>query len=610
MNEITLFIIATFISVTAVFAMECAQRKSIRVKITNILIPVLISDMVMGSSYLIFRDVYTRYEFIFINIAVALLCEIIIIPVISKRKIGKKDVLTLICVESCIVAFYSIFTYGQTIIHSDTATATLLSESILKHHSFFPRTWNYVNGDIWVLNNGLFCILPTMFMKNQSLARMIGSSVFLFITLGGMVYQSKKMFRDESFLISIPLIVIFLFASNDMILYQAAYTGQILWIAVCPLLLCEACKKKDKKRGRICGIIYSIITILLLMGGIRMAAEQTVPLLGAILIVYIVDIIQKVQDVCAKSVKNVICVMCRVIIPSAIGYGIYIWLTKWHNVNNTVNNEMIFVSDLSTVGKNITNLMANFYACFGYVGNVQLISFAGIRNLISIVLATMICFVIPFLQYRKIKSETKEIQFFCAFGLVHNIIMVILAVFTGKAASMYLLTSVFVFIMIAAHYIYQYWLGENGVCTNILLLCFLIATVVESFLALQLSKGWENILRDKKEFNEEIIARGLDKGYATYWNAYTNEVYSDLKIKYAGVNITDTSITPFKWLVDEDAYDNENKNTFLLLDEAENQQLQPMLGTIYPSPIDSFTVGAMYVYVFDHDLAIDICTVN
>lgn len=605
MGKIGAFVMITLISGVAVMVAECIQKNNNKDKVKNTAMAVVIADAIMGILYLALKDKYTIYEFIFINIAVAFVCEFFAFPVSKKRKIEKSDVLKLICMESMVAAVYSILTYGQTIIHSDTATATLLSESILKHHSFFPRTWNYANGDIWVLCNGLACILPTWFMNNQSLARMIGSASWLCIVLCGVIYQSKKMYKNDSWVLSIPLMCIFLFESAGMVLYEAAYTGQILWLAICPVLVCKAydCNEKNKKKYY---LVFFILTVLLLMAGIRMMAEQTVPLLGAIMIMFGLTAICEKNSNWEGKIRNLVYMLTGIIIPTALGYGIYKWLTTWHNVNNTVNNQTVFVEDISALGRNTVNLLKNFFECFGYVGNVQLFSISGMRNLISIIVAGLVCFVIPVLQVKKIQQETREVQFFFAFGLIHNLIMIILAVFTGKSEARYLLTSVFICILVAARYVYEYWMNGNVVRDTILVFSFTIATCIECVGLLQSSIGWSSVLQEKKEFNQEIVSRGLNKGYATYWNAYTNEVYSDLKVRYAGVNLSETSITPFRWLVDDDVYKDEGEKTFLLLDESENQLIQSSISIICGEPIDTFTIDGKYIYVFDHDLSRDI----
>lgn len=584
--------------------MNHSEQCNLKSKIVRMICTLVLSNLGGCVGYLVYKSAFTKYEFVFVNIAVAFACEIMIFPMIVKKKIGKKDVLKLICVEGIAVAVYSILTYGQTIIHSDTATATLLSESILKHHSFFPRTWNYVNGDIWVLNNGLFCILPTMVFSNQSFARAIGSFVFVLIVIAGVAYQSKKMFKNECWLLSVPILLVCMYGSGDMILYQAAYTGGILWIAICPMLLYKSVDDGKKLNLRYY-IPYGIITILLLMGGIRMMAEQTVPLLGAIVITYIINNNDVNKVTWKEHIKPLVYALLGVIVPSVMGYGIYKWLVTWHNVNNTVSNQMVFVDSINTVGKNVVGLISGFYDCFGYSGSVNLVSILGIRNMISIILATLVCFVIPILQYVKFQKETKEIQFFLVFGLIHNAIMIILAVFTGKGASRYLLTSIFFLVIVSAHYVYHYWFDNKKIVSSVLVGCFAIAMVVEGTALAETSTGWVNSLKAKKEFNQTLLSKGLEKGYASYWNAYTNEVYSDLNIQYGGINITESGITPFRWLVDDEVYTDENINTFLLLDESENQYITPILDTIGDTLTDSFTLDGMYVYVFDHDLARD-----
>ena len=69
-----------------------------------------------------------------------------------KRKLDIEKVLRIVCFMTIAVACYSILTYGQTDIHSDTATATLLAQSQIRNQSLFPISWNYTasNRDVGV----------------------------------------------------------------------------------------------------------------------------------------------------------------------------------------------------------------------------------------------------------------------------------------------------------------------------------------------------------------------------------------------------------------------------------------------------------------------------
>lgn len=582
---------------------ECTIHSDIRNKIWNILVTVISSNMLMGISYLFLKESLTAYEFLFINAAVAVVVELLLIPIIRKT-INKESVLKTLCVASVFVAAYSILTYGQAYIHSDTATATILCDSIIRHRSFFPETWCYANGDIWLLANHIFVFLPTILINNQSMARMIGSLIFLVITLLGVVYQSKKTFKDNSWLISIPLLIIHLGGAIDILLIQAAYTGHILWIALCSTLLYEIYKNFGKRQGNKYLFLYVILMILLLIGGTRLLAEQTAPALCGF-IVFTYFSIRERQKIEWKAIMKIIVYMASaILIPSGIGMGIYKWLCSWHNVGNSINNSTVFTS-FESLQDNIWTTFLDFFECFGFSEGVKLVSIAGIRNMISVILCIIICFIVPYLQGKRINEEKESVQLFYAYGMMHNLIMIVCAIFLGKTASRYLLSTVIVFVIISARYIYEYWIKQKNFRQYMWTGLFVIATIIGCIDLSMNSKGWVDIITVKKAVCQEIISHGLDKGYATYWNAYNNEVYSDLQIRFGSVMIKENSVVAHERLVDSDVFVPEDKNTFLLLTFEENDIISDNLSDICGTPIENFMINGMYVYVFDHDIAED-----
>ena len=264
---------------------EFSEDTSRKEKMKHVICTVLLSNIFVALAYLKFREPWSAYEFLFLGAILAVIFEMLVIPVYKKKCLQTDDLLKTVCFAAVTVAAYSILTYGQTDIHSDTATATILAESIRKHHSLFPKTWNYANGDIWVLSINLPVMLAMCFISNQSLARTVGSLIWVCLARVGVVYQSKKMFKDKSWMLSIPIFGVFLFNMGDMLLYQAAYTSQILWISVCTMLLYFIYKMYDEKKAGKYLIGYGILMILLVMSGIRLLAEQAVPALGAIVVV-------------------------------------------------------------------------------------------------------------------------------------------------------------------------------------------------------------------------------------------------------------------------------------------------------------------------------------
>ena len=141
--------------------------------------------------------------------------------------------LKFFCFASIIIVVYSILTYGQTSITSDEAMQSFLARTILEKKSLFPKEWAYGMGDVWVISTHIF-ILPFLFLKNQILARVLGNVVLFLITIFGMYYLDKKIFKKDSYLISIPLFLLFL--NGDLAIVSmridAMYTIYMLFITL------------------------------------------------------------------------------------------------------------------------------------------------------------------------------------------------------------------------------------------------------------------------------------------------------------------------------------------------------------------------------------------
>lgn len=219
---------------------------------------------------------WTIYEFVLAGsqISIAAVSGMILF---KKKESIMMTVLKAFCSSAFITAVYSILTCGRTRICSDTATASILADSQVKHQCLFPETWNYANGDIWVLKQNIPVLFIRNFIEDQSLVRTLASVIIVCVTVAGIIYHSKTIFKDQSYLLSVPLFLVFLYGSEAMILYQAMYTDQMLWIAFGCSLLYIIYKKYEAGKWNRFVFLYGMLLILLLTGGIRMMAEQTVP---------------------------------------------------------------------------------------------------------------------------------------------------------------------------------------------------------------------------------------------------------------------------------------------------------------------------------------------
>ena len=206
--------------------------------------------------------------------------------------------LKFFCFASIIIVVYSILTYGQTSITSDEAMQSFLARTILEKKSLFPKEWAYGMGDVWVISTHIF-ILPFLFLKNQILARVLGNVALFLITIFGMYYLDKKIFKKDSYLISIPLFLLFL--NGDIAIgsmrIDAMYTIYMLFITLLLswiILIYKKIISNEANRSLIKYLFYFCSLIFLIsITGIRMLAYFTIPLLMSFLLKYYFDIKNK-----------------------------------------------------------------------------------------------------------------------------------------------------------------------------------------------------------------------------------------------------------------------------------------------------------------------------
>ncbi|MBP5597674.1 MAG: hypothetical protein J6Y02_20045 [Pseudobutyrivibrio sp.] len=529
------------------------------------------------------------------GIIVLIIASIIEIALIIKKKsIG--TLFIAVCVESLLLVIYSILTYGQTFIHSDVATPILLWESIVKNRNIFPASFNYANGDIWFLSLQLFCAIPSLFIKSQSLVRMLASAQFVIVAVLGIVYASKKLFKNNSWSLIVPIIFLMITGQRSMLIYEAGYISLVLWLTLVPSLFYIVINGKTKL-----GIVqFILMTALVTASPLRYAAELILPLFLAY--IYVEFIAEKVEFTFKSVLESMIKPAVLLAVPTVIGSILYSWLCSWHNMNVTDTSSTVFVASVGEIWQNIQSSVLNLYSCFGYFGGISLFSLEGISNLISIVLCTLVCIVVPYLQLKRLKNESKSVQYFYVFAMVHNAVLFMTCVFFGQVAVVrYLLTTVVLFIVISARYIYVYWLKED-IVGRVLAYSFIFCVIIEGGLITSGTFGWQDALAHKKELAKILEDNDLKKGYATYWNAYNNEVYTDLEVDFGAVLIESDGLSPFYWLVDDSAFTPEYEKTFLLLTPEEHDSLAFNIISTFGTPAQEIDNGEYYILVFDYDI--------
>ena len=616
--------VACSILFTAVIALVSLlqYRKEKRFFVISLVVTMVLANGAAGAAFFLFRNRYTVFEYLALGAVAAAFFARLVFPAILKKRIEADDVLSMLCIVALAVVAYSCLTLGQVRIHSDTSHSTLLAQSIAEHRSLFPAQWSYRNGEIWFLASELPVMIPSLLMRNQPMARMIGSLIYVLAASAAVFGLSRRTFKDHSWSLAIPILMLCIFGQRDHMLYQASYTGQIIWIALCGLLLYEIYQRTDTKKLNRYYFIYAGLMVCLTMGGMRILAEQTMPALLAVFFTFWIRIRKKEGDD-RKNIRSFFYMAAGICVPTVIGYGIYKWLCRWHNMNYSHLTGMTFVGSIEEIWDNLWTMVRNMFTCFGFNGSVKLTSVYGARNLVSLVLCLLVVFIVPALQLRKLEEEPDSVKLFVTYGMCHNLILVVYAVLFGLTPARYMLTTVFVSVIISARYIYAHWIRPGGYRSFIWVLLFFIAIGAECAGTMYSSRGWTDTMNDLRTEREVFLSRGLTKGYATYWNSYVSTIYSDFDVRFAPIIFSDEGL-PLKrdCLIDSDIFEPEDGPTFLFLSTSERNALSDELDAYLGEPVEVFqvphhyhyyysaggysdTVETFWVYVYDHDIAED-----
>ncbi len=544
----------------------------------------------------------TACEYLLVFGLVSAVCAAAVSALAVRKEDRGQIILKAACLCCVTVALYATLTRGQAGITSDTASATLLARAQVRGASPFPAGWCYVNGEIWTIGLNLFTMPFTLLLRDQALARMLGTALCILTAAAAVVLMCRKLFRNDAWLLVVPLFLVFHgsdYVMNNQILYEGAYVSTMMWIALGTALYYAAAYRGGKHAFR----LYVILCAVMCAGGIRFAAEQVIPLLGASLVCLYPDVRRKDRLSLEKEGKELARYAALTVLPALAGLGIHLWLRGWHTTNDSVS-AMAFGST-ADVWANLGRYFAFLFDTFGYIPGAALKSLNGAWNLAALALCAVVCFIIPAAQAATLKRETKETKFFFAFGMIHNLVIFIIFVFFGVDDSpRYLLSSVFVLMILSSRFIWDRYILPRKVEGRVWIAAFLAAAVLTCGIIVPMSRGWDERAGLQKEFNRTLSGMGLKKGYATYWHAYRNEVYSDLEIRYGGVMIHDErTIRPFRWMVDENVFRPEDCETFLLLTEQENAEVEAHIPEMFGEPKDAFVLSGYHIYVFSHDIA-------
>lgn len=502
---------------------------------------------------------------------------------------------------------YYTFFAGNLAFISDTATANLLAREQIETKSFFPRTWTY-GQSLWTFGLNVPIVFLSWLSGNQLLLRSISSLIFIGIALCSVFFFHKKVFQDQSWLLSIPILFSGLSDSYGSVVFgQTAYLAPLFYMLFSLILLVTALDSDFKIKKKSNFILLLALLVYLGIGGVRYLQSVSVPLIFSILVVFLLENSKSSLKEMSLGFKRVIALCIILGIAVLCGLAVFLVLVgRVHFVPGAIRMKYVSWDEFFI---NVARILSAIRDLFGIKTGIYLLSIDGVLNGIKIVVVFFLLFFFPVLQLKKYKDEPFEIKLFTWFSVIHILLVIYLGLFTDMlylSSPRYFITSVYLLVLLSAYYMNRYVFHTSPVFKLIIVLCVAIYAVWISFSVYTYNKSYETNMSKKMELVDYLCDNDLTYGYASFWNAGANTVLSDYEVEIVSVNITDEEVSPYYWLSSDRWYYPERHSgpTFLLLDQAEKEQFYAgPIPKVLGSPKKILSFNEFTIMVYDYNIA-------
>ncbi len=529
-----------------------------------------------------------------------------------KDKINYIQIILLImCLIAVLSLIYTSLTYGQVRLDSDTEMTYRFWNSMKSARSFFPKSWNFANGELYIVSRFPLNILLFYVFDNPLHAIIATSAITALVVCISLLWLSECVFENKAWAIIVTMYCLYLCSENarDMIMFQASYNTVLIFICILVGLFIKIMSSSSLTASRRNVIVFSICLYLVMMMGTRYLAEFILPALATLVVILVFEKLCLKNDSYNLTRKLFILIS----VPPLLGYLSYRLICSTHNMvfGTTSNPTLRF--NLEYLLYNVEKTINNIVCIFGYsVYNRNVV------NWVTFVVAALLIIIIPVAQIIEYKNLTKKEATFLVFCFMHNAEMFLVIVLSGLLEERYLLSSVFLSLIISGNYIYKLLIKLNKLHSIPLLLGYVLFTAFLCRDLIKLTNSWQEKLDVRTNIANELVEKGVTKGYATYWMGYPFEVYSKGEITIGGVDFTQGSFVKQYSNNDCKVFDYKEGRSCIILSEEEALQMKDNLGDNYidrmveepcdvielesPEYKELYNTSKLIIFIFDEDV--------
>ena len=449
-----------------------------------------------------------------------------------RGKLVHRSLVILLGVNLVLLAFYLVIDY-QLVFHSDSAVKNLLAQEIADTGQYFPRDWNYVNGDLWVLNTHTF-ILPLLgWMHNGYLAHaasdLVSAALILYSSwlLTGLLEQSRLARLLGMLVISAGMSLIM----AEHIYGQAAY-GSLYYMAC---LLLVAYWSLSQARGRaqlLWGAATATLTVLVFWTNPQRALlVYGLPLLAAGTVQQALEW-RDARQAQRRVDRRHALAMGVVVLGLIIGAGL-----NFHTLAGVNNNQGVTALrwlDFNGMAHNLVAVVAGVMCLFDGVPHAhgKVASLAGAYTALRVVGALLLIVMLPWGAYKALRPQRGPRQLVVVFALVSFATSLFIMVATSladmrapEASVRYLVPSLLYLLPILVGVLLdRRALAPLPRAAGIAAVLLLATSAPTSYLypfneVIDMPRRGLMLMTPDQQLADFLQQQGLRYGYATFWNA-------------------------------------------------------------------------------------------
>jgi len=467
-----------------------------------------------------------------------------------------------------LLGFISIFTYqhGWQWLDSDHSSELLLGKLLAEENAFVSRNW-YYSTELRLIYQTLFTMPLFKLLgryENFALIRALGILFNNLALILSYLFMARQM-KIQAKWAFITVLFLFLPLSLgywDIVIFGGYYIFFIAQLFCClGLYIRLASHGGTAKKALPCFILYTVLSFLLGIQGIRALLNIHIPLLIASVYLYSGD---------AKKKGVPLFLGCYGLFVCCVGFAANYLLHFWYSFFSFDHMRLddLFARFFPKLGQSLASL-AGF---FGLSAGSTLLSAPGLLSFIAIIAAFLLFWAVlnSFRKFRNRDDTTGEpmkYQFMPVFFIVSVIFNIfVFIVLEWSVTDRYFIPFMVLYIPLAA-ILFQHAGKRYGHLRHTALISGIALFILgQSFLCFQtMAAGDVNTARQGQEQNlldnrlrkgyiQYLLDNRLEYGFATYWNANITTELTNGKIELAGLTNdgldpgTNTPFHVFKWL--------------------------------------------------------------